>query len=122
VVDKFEGEPERRRPAAFRVTVHLKNIPLKLWSRETTTRILKDFRERTFIDDATTVGPDRRSIYAMVDSHDGQMIPLGTSARRGHLRRGLHDSGGLGKYRWPSGASGGLPVWEDRAEHFWHEE
>jgi hypothetical protein len=83
VVDKFEGELERRRPAAFRVTVHLKNIPLKLWSRETATRILEDFREPAFIDDATMVGPDRLIIYVMVDCHDEWMIPLGTSARRG---------------------------------------
>jgi Domain of unknown function (DUF4283) len=105
MVDKFEGEPERRRPMTFRVTVHLNNIPLKLWSSEMITRILKDFGELTFIDDATTVGPDRRAIYAMVNCHDGWMIPLGTSARRGHLGKSLRDSGGLGKYRWPSGVS-----------------
>jgi hypothetical protein len=44
VVDKFEGELERRRLATFRMTVHLKNIPFKLWSRETAMRILEDFR------------------------------------------------------------------------------
>jgi hypothetical protein len=42
MVDKFEGEPERRRPA-LRVTVHLKNIYFKLWLRKTTTRIREDF-------------------------------------------------------------------------------
>jgi Domain of unknown function (DUF4283) len=75
IVDKFEGEPERRRLTTFRVTVHLKNILLKLWSREMITRILKDFGELAFIDDATTVGPDRCAIYAMVDCHDRRMIP-----------------------------------------------
>jgi hypothetical protein len=35
------------------MTVHLKNIPLKLWSRETTMRILEDFGEPAFIDDAS---------------------------------------------------------------------
>jgi hypothetical protein len=60
-----------------------KNILLKLWSRETAIRILEDFREPTFIDDATMVGPDRLIIYVMVDCHDEWMIPLGTSARRG---------------------------------------
>jgi hypothetical protein len=58
------------------VTVHLKNIPFKLWSREIAMRILKDFKESTFIDDATTVGSDRRVIYAMIDCHDGRMIYL----------------------------------------------
>jgi hypothetical protein len=75
MVDKFEGEPERRRPTTFRVTVHLKNIPLKLSSREMATRILEDFREPAFIDDATTVSSDRRTIIAMIDCHDGRMIP-----------------------------------------------
>jgi hypothetical protein len=74
MVDKFEGEQEWRMLVSFRVTVHLKNIHLKLWSRETTTRILEDFEEPEFIDDATTIGPDRRAVYAMVDCHDGQMI------------------------------------------------
>jgi hypothetical protein len=32
-VEKFDGELERPRPAAIRVTVHLKNIPLRLWSK-----------------------------------------------------------------------------------------
>jgi hypothetical protein len=68
MMDKFEGEPKRRRPTAFRVMVHLKNIPLKLWSRETATRILEDFDEPVYIDDATTVGPDRYIIYEMVPS------------------------------------------------------
>jgi hypothetical protein len=75
VVDKFEGEPERRRPTTFRVTVHLKNILLRLWSRETTVRILEDFEEPAFIDNATTVGLDRCVVYAMVDCHDGRVIP-----------------------------------------------
>jgi Domain of unknown function (DUF4283) len=74
MVDKFEGEPERRRPTAFRVTMHLKNILLKLWSRETAVRILEDLGEPAFIDDATTVSPYRCAIYAMVDYHDGHMI------------------------------------------------
>jgi hypothetical protein len=30
MVDKFERESKRRRPMAFRVTVYLKNIHLKL--------------------------------------------------------------------------------------------
>jgi hypothetical protein len=42
-VEKFEGEPERPRPVVVRVTVHLKNIPLRLWSRAMATRILEDF-------------------------------------------------------------------------------
>jgi hypothetical protein len=66
------------------------------------------------------VGPDRRVIYAMVDCHDGQMIPPQSSARRGHLGRDFRDSGGLGKYQWPSEPSRGLPVWEDWAGRFWH--
>jgi hypothetical protein len=76
VVDKFEGEPEWRRLTTFGVTVHLKNILLKLWSRETASKILEKFREPAFIDDATTIGSDRCIIYAMVDYHDGRMIPL----------------------------------------------
>jgi hypothetical protein len=75
VVDKFERKMERRRPATFRVTVHLKNISLRLWSRETTMRILENFGEPAFIDNATTVGPDRCAVYAMVDCHDGRVIP-----------------------------------------------
>jgi hypothetical protein len=38
-------------------------------------RILVNFAEPTFNDDATMVGLDRRVIYAMVDCHDGRMIP-----------------------------------------------
>jgi hypothetical protein len=38
-------------------------------------RILEDFGEPAFIDDATTVGPDRCVIYTLVDCHDGRMIP-----------------------------------------------
>jgi hypothetical protein len=76
MVDKFEGEPKWRRPTTFGVMVHLKNILLKLWSRETASKILEEFREPAFIDDATTIGSDRCTIYAMVDYHDGQMIPL----------------------------------------------
>jgi Domain of unknown function (DUF4283) len=75
VVNKFEGEPKRMRPTTFRVTVNLKNILLKLWSRKIATRILVDFGEPIFIDDATMISPDRCVIYAMVDCHDGQMIP-----------------------------------------------
>jgi Domain of unknown function (DUF4283) len=74
VVDKFKGEPEQRRPVTFRVTVHLKNISLKFWSRKTIMRILEDIGEPTFINNATTVGTDRHTFYAMVDYHDGQMI------------------------------------------------
>jgi hypothetical protein len=37
-------------------------------------RILEDFRGPEFIDNATTVGPDRCAIYAMVDCHVGKMI------------------------------------------------
>jgi hypothetical protein len=63
------------RPTTFRVTVNLKNILLKLWSRKMVTRILEDFGEPIFIDDATMISPDRCVIYAMVDCHDGRMIP-----------------------------------------------
>jgi hypothetical protein len=56
------------------VTVHLKNIPLRLWSRAVTTRILKDFGELVFLDDVSFDGPDRRAVYAMMDCHDGRMI------------------------------------------------
>jgi hypothetical protein len=36
---------------------------------------LEDFGEPVFIDDVVTVGLDRRAIYAMVDCHNGHMIP-----------------------------------------------
>jgi hypothetical protein len=74
-VEKFEGEPERPRPATVRVTVHLNNIPLKLWSRAVATRILEDFGEPVFLDDVSFDGQDRRAIYTMVDCHDRRMIP-----------------------------------------------
>jgi hypothetical protein len=74
-IEKFEGEVERLKLASFRVTVHLKNIPLKIWSRATTTRILEVFGELGFIDDVSFDGRDRRAVYAMVDYHDGKMIP-----------------------------------------------
>jgi hypothetical protein len=40
-----------------------------------TTRILKDFGEPIFLDDVSFDGQDRRAVYAMVDCHDGRMIP-----------------------------------------------
>jgi hypothetical protein len=73
-VEKFEGEPERPRPAAVRVTVHLKNIPVRSWSRAVVTRILEDFGEPVFLDDVSFDGQDRRVVYTMVDCHDGRMI------------------------------------------------
>jgi hypothetical protein len=73
-VDKFEGEQERPRLTSFQVTVHLKNIPLKLWSRATATRILEGFGEPVFLDDVSFDGPDRRAVYTMVDCHDDRMI------------------------------------------------
>jgi hypothetical protein len=57
------------------VTVHLKKIPLRLWSRTVTTRILENFGEPVFLDDVSFDGHDRREIYTMVDCHDGRMIP-----------------------------------------------
>jgi hypothetical protein len=74
-VEKFEGEPERPRSAVVRVIVHLKNIPLRLWSRAVTIRILEDFDEPVFLDDVSFDGQDRMEIYAVVDCHDGRMIP-----------------------------------------------
>jgi hypothetical protein len=74
-MEKFEGEPERPRPAIVRVTVHLKNIPLRLWSRAVATRILEDFSEPVFLDDVSFDGQDKMAVYAMVDCHDGRMIP-----------------------------------------------
>jgi hypothetical protein len=52
-VEKFEWEPERSRPYVVQVIVHLKNIPLKLWTREEVTRILEDFDEPFFLDDVS---------------------------------------------------------------------
>jgi hypothetical protein len=52
MVNKFEGELERRRSVTFRVTMHLNNIPLKLWSGETSTKIMEDFGEPASIDNA----------------------------------------------------------------------
>jgi hypothetical protein len=57
------------------VTVHQKNILLRLWSRTVATRILEDFGEPIFLDDVSFDGHDRRVVYAMVDFHDGQMMP-----------------------------------------------
>jgi hypothetical protein len=74
-IEKFEGEPERPRSATVRVTVHLKNIPLRLWSRAVTTRILEDISELVFLVDVSFDGRDRRAVYVMVDCHDGRMIP-----------------------------------------------
>jgi Domain of unknown function (DUF4283) len=68
-------ELERPRTTVVRVTVHLKNIPLRLWSRTVTIRILKDIGEPIFLDDVSFGGPNRREVYAMVDWHDGRMIP-----------------------------------------------
>jgi Domain of unknown function (DUF4283) len=73
-VEKFKGEPERPRPTIVRVTVHLKNIPLRLWSRVVVTRILEDFGEPVFLDDVSFDGSDKRAVYAMVDCHNGRMI------------------------------------------------
>jgi hypothetical protein len=56
------------------VTVHVKNIPLKLWSRAVATRILEDFGEPVFLDDVSFDGQDRRVVYTMVDCHNGRMI------------------------------------------------
>jgi hypothetical protein len=46
-----------------------------MWSRTVVTRILEDFGEPVFLDDVSFDGHDRRAVYAMVDCHDGQMIP-----------------------------------------------
>jgi hypothetical protein len=73
-VEKFEGEPERPRSASIRVTVYVKNIPLKLWSKTVATRILEDFGESVFLDDVSFDGPNRRAVYAMVDCHARRMI------------------------------------------------
>jgi hypothetical protein len=40
-----------------------------------TTRILEDFSEPVFLDDVSFDGHDRRTVYAMVDCHDGRIIP-----------------------------------------------
>jgi hypothetical protein len=56
------------------VTVHVKNIPLRLWSRAVATRILEDFGEPVFLDNVSFDGPDRRAIYVMVDCHNGRII------------------------------------------------
>jgi hypothetical protein len=74
-VEKFEWEPEQPRPAIVRVTVHLKNISLRLWSRAVAIRILEDFGEPIFLDDVSFDGQDRRAVCAMVDCYDGRMIP-----------------------------------------------
>jgi hypothetical protein len=55
-VEKFEGEHERPRLVAVRVTIHLKNILLIQWSRATATRILEDFDELIFLDDVSFEG------------------------------------------------------------------
>jgi hypothetical protein len=73
--DKIPGGEHSPRPKSVRVTVHLKNIPLRMWSRATVTQILEDFGESVFIDDVCMEGTDRRAVYAMVDCHDGRMIP-----------------------------------------------
>jgi hypothetical protein len=57
------------------VTIHLKNISLRLWFRAVTTRILENFGEHVFLDDVSFDGHDRRAVYTMVDRHDGRMIP-----------------------------------------------
>jgi hypothetical protein len=75
LVAKFQRENIRPRPESVRVTVHLKNIPLRMWSHATVTRILEDFGESVFIDDVCMEGTDRRAVYAMVDCHDDRMIP-----------------------------------------------
>jgi hypothetical protein len=74
-VEKFEGEPERPRSAVVRVTVHLNNIPLRLWSKAVATRILEDFSELVFLDDVSFDELYRRAVYTMVDCYDGRMIP-----------------------------------------------
>jgi hypothetical protein len=56
------------------VIVHLKNIPLRLWSRAVTIRIIEDFDEPIFLDDVSFDEPDRRAVYTMVDCDDGRMI------------------------------------------------
>jgi hypothetical protein len=66
-VEKFEGEPERPRLTVVRVTVHLKNIMLRLWSRTMATRILEDYGELVFLDDVSFDGHDRRAVYTMVE-------------------------------------------------------
>jgi hypothetical protein len=68
-VEKFEWELERPRPAVVRV------ISLRLWSKAVATRILEDFGEPVFLDDVSFDEHDRRVVYAMVDCHDGRMIP-----------------------------------------------
>jgi hypothetical protein len=57
------------------VIVHLKNIPLRLWTRKVATRILEDFGKLVFLDDVSFDGQDRRAVHPLVDYHDGQMIP-----------------------------------------------
>jgi hypothetical protein len=74
-VENFEGELERPRPAVVRVTIHLNNVSLRLWSRAVATRILEDFGEPVFLDDVSFDEHDRRAVYTMVDCHDGRMIP-----------------------------------------------
>jgi hypothetical protein len=55
-IEKFEGGLEWPRSAVVRVTVHLNNIPLRLWSRAMTTSILEDFGEPIFLDDVSFDG------------------------------------------------------------------
>jgi hypothetical protein len=56
------------------VTVHLKNIPLRLRSKTVAIRIPEDFGEPVFLNDVSFDGHDRRAVYAMVDCHDRRVI------------------------------------------------
>jgi hypothetical protein len=78
------------------VTVHLKYIPLRLWSRATATRILEDFEESIFINDVSFDEPDRWAVYAIVDCHYRRMISCSMMVHAGE--------GGLGCYQ-PSTSS-----------------
>jgi hypothetical protein len=49
------------------VIVHLKNISLRLWTREVATRILEDFCKLVFLDDVSFDGQDKKVVHAMVD-------------------------------------------------------
>jgi hypothetical protein len=55
-----------------------------MWYRATAMRILKDFGEPIFIDDVCMDGLDRRAMYAVVDCHDGRMIPKSIMVHAGN--------------------------------------
>jgi hypothetical protein len=70
IVEKYDKASERPRPASIRVTVHLKNIPLRIWLTATVRRIMEDFGDPVVIDVSTTDEPDKRAVYGVVDCHD----------------------------------------------------